>query len=217
MKIIKICQTCGKEYKIRFSHSVNSKYCSRECMDKNKDRREKLSNIAKKIKHLPQQGFQKGHKINIGIKRSQETKEKMAIAKMGNNHWDNIKSIASQFKKGQTPWNKGKKCPQTSGKNNGNWKGGISPEDKIIRRSIEYRLWRESVFARDNWTCQKCEKRGSIEIHPHHIKNFAEFSELRFAIDNGITFCKECHMEFHKIYGKKNNKKEQLIEFLLTT
>jgi hypothetical protein len=93
------------------------------------------------------------------------------------------------------------------------WKGGITPRNLAIRNSIEYRLWREAVFARDNWTCQKTGKRG-FELHPHHIKNFAQYPELRFAIDNGITLSEASHKEFHRIYGKENNTKEQLEEFL---
>lgn len=93
------------------------------------------------------------------------------------------------------------------------WKGGITPENKIIRKSIEYRLWREAVFARDNWTCQKTGIKGG-ELHPHHINNFSEFPELRFAIDNGITLSEKAHREFHKKYGIKNNTREQLKEFL---
>jgi 5-methylcytosine-specific restriction endonuclease McrA len=77
------------------------------------------------------------------------------------------------------------------------WKGGISPENKRIRHTIEFRLWREAVFARDNWTCQKC-KTKKIYLHPHHILGFANYPELRFAIDNGITLCENCHKNFHK-------------------
>src|SRR5690242_2286078 len=60
------------------------------------------------------------------------------------------------------------------------WKGGVSVENKKIRAGIDFRLWREAVFARDNWTCQECKVRGG-ELHPHHIKPFAIFPELRFA------------------------------------
>ena len=78
---------------------------------------------------------------------------------------------------------------------------------------MEFRLWREAVFARDNWTCQKYGIKGG-RLHPHHIKNFSEYPELRFAVDNGITFSEKAHKEFHKKYGIKNNTKEQLEEFL---
>lgn len=78
------------------------------------------------------------------------------------------------------------------------WKGGITPASKALRNSIHFKLWREAVFARDNWTCQSCHKRGgTIQLHPHHIKSFADFPELRFAIDNGQTLCSVCHQTEH--------------------
>jgi len=89
----------------------------------------------------------------------------------------------------------------------------LYPENEKIRKSIEYRLWREAVFARDNWTCRKTRVQGG-KIAAHHINNFADFPELRLAIDNGITLSREVHNEFHKIYGKRNNTIEQLEEFL---
>jgi hypothetical protein len=48
----------------------------------------------------------------------------------------------------------------------------------------------------------------------HHINNFADYPELRFALNNVITLSKKAHEEFHKMYGKQNNTKEQLLEFL---
>ena len=78
------------------------------------------------------------------------------------------------------------------GSNNPAWKGGITGKNKTLRRSLEYRLWRESVFKRDNFTCIWCGKHG-VELNADHIKQFAYFPELRFAIDNGRTLCIPCH------------------------
>lgn len=80
-----------------------------------------------------------------------------------------------------------------------------------IRKGAEWKEWRESVFKRDDYTCKHCGARSSagaiIELHPHHIKPYALFPDLRFDVSNGITLCKKCHKQEHKegesfkIYG----------------
>jgi len=47
----------------------------------------------------------------------------------------------------------------------------------------------------------------------HHIKNYANNLSDRVDINNGITLCKKCHINYHSIYGYKNTKIEQLNEF----
>ena len=91
------------------------------------------------------------------------------------------------------------------------WKGGITPMNKIIRKSREYKLWRQAVFERDDYTCIWCGKKfikgvtGRVMIHADHIKPFALFPELRFAIDNGRTLCIDCHRKTDT-YGGRNHK-----------
>lgn len=89
-----------------------------------------------------------------------------------------------------------------SGERRYNWKGGISyrNENVRIRGSIQIRLWRNAVYARDSFTCQECGK-TSTELNAHHIKPFSSHPGLRFAIDNGITLCKKCHSKKH--FNKK--------------
>ncbi len=82
-----------------------------------------------------------------------------------------------------------------------------------IRRSVKFRLWRKSVFKRDNYTCQKCLIRGG-ELNPHHILNFSDNEDKRFDINNGITLCRECHYSFHREYGYIKNNTNQMKFYL---
>lgn len=169
----------------------------------------------------------KGNKYSLGFKHPPEFLQKQSILKMGNKNCigkqNRIGSQCSEITRKKISESKrGNKCTTEtrkkmslaqSGFKGSNWKGGITVENKKIRASIEYRLWREAIFARDGFVCQKC-KEKNIYLHPHHILNFADYPELRFAIDNGITFCRECHKQYHHIYGSKNNKDWQVAAFL---
>ena len=150
-------------------------------------------------------GFKKGN--NLGVNNAGKTRPyKERLKAKGRDVWNKgLKGV-------QTSWNKGNKGYR-AGELNNNWKGGITPEREKQRKSLEYKLWRKSCFERDNFTCQKTGQLGG-ELAVHHINNFSEFPELRTSIENGITLSKKAHKEFHKIYGFKNNTKEQLYEFI---
>lgn len=93
------------------------------------------------------------------------------------------------------------------GELNTNWKGGITRTSVAIRNSTEYKLWRKSVFERDDYTCVWCGNNESGNLNADHIKSFAQYPELRFAIDNGRTLCIPCHKttdSYLNIKYKKN-------------
>lgn len=132
----------------------------------------------------PNCGFQKGNKINLGRKYSESTLEKKRQRMLKN-------PIRYWLGKTTHPNQKASARLRCGPKSN-LWRGGKSSKNKKIRGSVEYMLWRKSVFERDDYTCVWCGKRG-VTIHADHIKPFAFFPELRFAIDNGRTLCIECH------------------------
>ena len=161
------------------------------------------------------QSLETRKKISIsltGHKRSKKEKELIRKRQMGNKIWLGRKHLEKSKRK-MSKSNKGKPHLNQRGKNCHLWKGGITPENRRIRTSLEYKLWRKSIFERDNYICQKCDQLGG-NLRAHHINNFADNKDLRLAIDNGIILCNECHKEFHRIYGKKNNTLEQLTEYI---
>ena len=66
-------------------------------------------------------------------------------------------------------------------------------ERKADMGRIEYRIWREKVFARDNWTCVLCSQRGGV-LNADHILPYVSHESLRLDVGNGRTVCRPCHM-----------------------
>ena len=150
-------------------------------------------------------GFKKGHKTNVGRVFSKVRNEKIRQFMIGRKISDEHKKKAVETRKRNGSY------VGRRGAESNLWKGGVSSANELIRKSTEYKLWRKSVFERDNYTCVWCgDKSGggkTIILHPDHIKPFAYFPELRFAIDNGRTLCINCH-KTTKTYGGGARKYE---------
>ena len=113
------------------------------------------------------------------------------------------------------------------GKKHWNWQGGITGLHFRLREAF-YVQQVPNILRRDNYCCQLCGSKQSLQVH--HIKHFSEIfhrilndnSELdpiedqnilydialkdpEFTDENNlITYCKECHL-FH-IHGYKHRK-----------
>ena len=196
-----LCKTCNNEIK-----KYGKIYCSIQCCSKDSEHQIKKSLKMKGImpKNLSLINANKKGAGNpmYGKKESPEHIKSRTASLIG-------REVSAEQRKKSSETHKRR---VVDGLHN-SYKGGVTPENRRIRHGIDFRLWREAVFARDNWTCQKCSERGGA-LHPHHIQNFAEWPELRFAIDNGVTLCSICHKAFHKKYGLRKNNKEQIEEYL---
>ncbi|MDR2150111.1 MAG: HNH endonuclease [Spirochaetaceae bacterium] len=72
--------------------------------------------------------------------------------------------------------------------------------------TLSYRKWRNAVFTRDYYTCQKCHREFPKEkLEAHHLKPFSMAPELQFDVDNGLTLCHDCHVKTDT-YGRNKQK-----------
>jgi hypothetical protein len=185
-----------------------------------------------------------------GKKHSLESIDKIRSSKIG---------VPSMLRgsKGKPPVNKGKsifevydertandilrkmsvsKKGRYTGKDNPNWKGGITSLWHLIRNSDYNKSWRSKVYARDNHTCVMCGIKGNgSNLEAHHIKPFSlilqefvkKYSNLNpidnteallklslsysefWDISNGKTLCSECHHTkvVHKKYRPINSSR----------
>lgn len=183
---------------------------------------------------LSEEHKQKISKKLKGRNLSEETRKKMSLSKkgkvglwIGKKHSEETKKKISELAKlnGFGKWWKGKKHKKESRKKmalaqtrekHWNWKNGITNDNVRIRKSLKYIQWRQQVFIRDNFVCQKCYTKGGY-LEVHHKKSFCEYmKEIKlnlpllgmyegamvyepfWDINNGITLCKKCHIKITK-------------------
>lgn len=105
------------------------------------------------------------------------------------------------------------------GENHPWWNPNITDEERTIKRSYnDYKIWRDSVLKRDNFTCQCCGDNTGGNLQAHHKDGYNWCKERRLDVDNGITLCENCHSldnnSFHKVYGCGNNTELQFITWI---
>ena len=98
-----------------------------------------------------------------------------------------------------------------SGEKSHFWRGGVTAANQSARRmgasSIEFRLWKEAVFARDNNTCQMKDDTCGGRLEADHIKSWLHFPELRFDVSNGRVLCQHHHRQTPNYGGRVDRDK----------
>ena len=138
----------------------------------------------------------KGNKYAVGREMSDEHRRILLAVNLGNKYnLGNNTSVDARRKNSEAK----------KGAKNFFWQGGKTKEHFRIRHGLEYRLWRERVFERDNYTCVFCGDNRGHNLEADHIKPFSVYPELRFDVDNGRTLCNTCHKKT-PTYGNKGVK-----------
>ena len=139
-------------------------------------------------------------------------KERASETHKGKHHSDETRKLMSENHVDMS----GENHPMygRTGENSPTWNPNLTDEDRQHTRHYpEYNEWRSAVYERDNYTCQCCGKVGG-NLNAHHMESYSSNKELRTTVSNGVTLCEKCHKDFHHIYGRGDNTKEQLIAFL---
>jgi hypothetical protein len=201
------CKACGKEFYAPMSRVKQGvKYCSQKCWTKIEGGRQAQKNKENrrgKLLKCPECGkeFYRYPSTLYSLRCSKKCANKY-IARLykGRKYSIPWRQHLSEAMKGRPSWCKGKIgiLKGRKGSSSNLWKGGITSPQILARHSSEFKLWRREVLKRDGHKCKIC---GSDkDLHAHHIKDFTEYPELRYEVENGLTVCVNCH---GKIHGRK--------------
>lgn len=142
--------------------------------------------------------------------RSEKTREKQRLAKIGKSSWNKGVPMRESTKRIFRKLFKGRKLSEeTKKKMRGRipWNkigNGVTKTNERIRKSPDYKKWRKMVYERDNYTCVICGLRSckdeKVILQADHIKPFSLYPRLRLRVSNGRTMCVFCHRKT-KSYG----------------
>lgn len=209
-------RNCGKELGV--SHMTIQKFL-------------KLYNIPIRTKSESQKGKIVSEKTRLkqslkkkGIKLSEERINKLKNKTPWNKNKGNVLLICKvcNSEKIVKPYRNSKFCSKNCknkysnlmrGETHWNYKGKESRNEQTKRNWAIYKEFKKLVHIRDNNKCFICKKSGKNDVH--HIEAWTNNFEKRFSIENGITVCKNCHLEIHKTCGFKNYSSEKFKESYL--
>lgn len=196
------CNTCGtEEYRQpKYINESGNHFCSNECHGKFlRDRIEAECETCGTTfgKKRSQYELTDNHYCSA---ECQNEGQKKRITTSCTNCGEEIKRVPADIEEFENHFcNSTCKYEYESGENHHRYRGGTTD----FYRSTEGIEWRETVFERDNYTCQDCGDRGG-NLNAHHIEPKSESPEKKDDKDNGVTLCIPCHANRHE--GEKAEK-----------
>lgn len=205
-----ICETCKEEFITKKAYKNRiPKFCSMKCygISNRKDRKCPMCGEHVSWDNKTFCSKECRTKDQKGKKLSEEHKKSLSLAKIGKRplHFieqaEEIRKKLSKALMGKPqPWMRGKKHPNYVDGGKEKWE-----RQKAMGR-VEYKIWRRAVFARDDYTCVICHKKG-VRLNADHIQPWALFPELRYELSNGRTLCVCCHRKT-STWGSVRRKKQ---------
>lgn len=181
--VIVVCPVCGEERTSRFCRvSKRGRTTCKKCLDQ----RACIDMIGKKYGKLTavsvaekdDRGKRKGNYVN-------------AVCECGMK----VVAPADRVRSGEK-----KSCgcfmlESKIGANNPSYNSELTEEERAARHGSGLVVWSRNVKKRDGFVCQIC---GSPDtLVAHHLNGFRNNAEYRLDLNNGITLCSECHIDFH--------------------
>jgi 5-methylcytosine-specific restriction endonuclease McrA len=167
--------------------------------------------VGTKHSALTRKKMRDAHVGMTGKKHSKQTRKKMSESQKGH-----PTSLETRMRQSTSAHSRPSASKETRikmslshrGKLSPHWRGGLTPLNKSLRNTAEYELWRNSVFLKDNFTCQVCGKRGG-DLEADHLVLFTDLIQENgikdlagglnckklWLISHGQTLCKHCHRE----------------------
>lgn len=200
------CDTCGSIIKRKRCqvelHDHN--FCSRQCLHQfnSQERLDPTAPYSKaRRKGSPEKGMRKCEGCNRNFfadryqrfcsRKCQQNRVLVTCSNCG----QQFERLVSKSKKPKNLFCS-RKCKRVFevGPNSSQWRGGTTSKDDRERSRKRYADWRTAVFAKDDYTCQDCGKRG-CKLRAHHLYEFSKYQALRYSLANGRTLCYGCHRQ----------------------